>query len=77
VRAVATRALAGARRLLQDDWIAVSAIDFDGTPLGDVPYRLTLADGLVKLGFTDELGRLTERGAPRGHFTIDLNEAAP
>jgi HEAT repeat protein len=77
VRTVAARVLGGVGRLPQDDWLALSATDFDGTVLGAVPYRLTLADGLVKLGVTDALGRITEVGVPRGPTSFEIDGASP
>jgi hypothetical protein len=45
-------------------------IDYDGKPLDETRYRLTLSDSLVRVGFTDTRGIAREELLPGG--TCDL-----
>ena len=76
-RDAARRALAAGAPPSSADWIALDVVDFDGAPLGDAGYRLILADGLQKIGVTDERGVIREESVPPGACALVLDEAAP
>jgi HEAT repeat protein len=65
-------AVRGGRPTPGEDWVALTAVDYDGAPLADVPYLLTLPDGLVKAGRTDERGLAREERLPRGACQLEL-----
>jgi hypothetical protein len=73
-RTNAERALTGPPAPARNDWITLYLVDFDGTPLPDMRYRLTLPDGLVKVGAGDGRGIAHEESVPAGSCTLALDE---
>jgi hypothetical protein len=53
-------------------WVEAILEDEDGTPLADVGYRLTLPDGSLVEGRTDEAGRVYVDPVPPGECRIEL-----
>lgn len=47
-------------------------LDYDHRPLGEVAYRLTLPDGLVRIGTTDRRGIAREEQLPPGSCEVEL-----
>lgn len=75
VRANAERALraagpAAARERRHS--LGMYQLDYDHRPLGEVAYRLTLPDGLVRIGTTDRRGIAREEQLPRGSCEVEL-----
>jgi len=55
-----------------EEWIEVTIVDADGTPLHDADYVIYLADGSERRGKTDADGRIYETGTPIGNWWLDL-----
>lgn len=73
VRASALASLGGKKPVplsQRQHWLGMYQIDYDGKPLDETRYRLTLSDSLVRVGFTDTRGIAREELLPGG--TCDL-----
>jgi hypothetical protein len=54
------------------DWIEIRLTDTDGSPVGNIPYELELANGSIRRGWTDRDGRLRHDGVPAGNCRIEF-----
>ncbi|MFO0576613.1 MAG: sister chromatid cohesion protein PDS5 [Polyangia bacterium] len=58
-------------------WLGTYQQDYDRRPLVEARYRLTLSDGLVRIGFTDHRGTAREELLPEGSCEIETLEDLP
>jgi type VI secretion system secreted protein VgrG len=47
-------------------WIGIELVDADGKPVAGEAYEITLPDGSVRSGTTDDAGKAQERGIDPG-----------
>ena len=55
-------------------WIEIVLTDEDGTPIGDVLYRIVLPDGIIKFGYLDAKGRGRVDGIDPGACQVSFPE---
>jgi hypothetical protein len=77
VRGNAERTLRGGLQARGSDadrrhYLTMFQMDHDRRPLTETPYRLTLPDGLVRVGVTDRRGVAREEGLPSGSCDVEL-----
>lgn len=81
VRRAANKALvaAPAAERPRVHWLGTYQQDYDRWPLAEARYRLTLGDGLLRVGFTDHRGVAREELLPEGSCDLETLEdlAAP
>jgi HEAT repeat protein len=71
-RRAAMRALGGQGPGSGSDWLLVRIVDFDGAPLPEAAYLLSLPDGLIKSGRADERGIAREEQLPSGTCDLEI-----
>lgn len=73
VRENAERALAGPRQASErQNSLTLFQMDHDHKPFAETAYRLTLPDGLVRVGMTDRRGIAREEQLPGGSCEVEL-----
>ena len=79
VRQSAAAALAGkapAPLASRTHWLGMYQVDYDHRPLANTRYRLTLPDGLVRVGVTDHRGIARQELLPAGQCDLEtISEA--
>lgn len=58
--------------LVFKDWIEISLVGKDGTPIGEADYVLTLPDGQTRDGTLDGAGHAREENVPPGEVRIEF-----
>jgi hypothetical protein len=74
VRQSAAAALAGktpTAGALRTHWLSMYQVDYDRRPLAQTRYRLTLPDGLVRVGVTDHRGIARQELLPPGGCDVE------